>query len=104
MVIENACHGSLLDFYKKARPTPSQARWVFAELCEAVRYLHCNYIVHRDLKLENVLVSQNESQIQIKIADFGFASSTKDCHLSNGYKGTKRGFMAPEIHKLIKNP
>jgi serine/threonine protein kinase len=51
--------------------------------------------VHRDLKLENVLVAQNESQIQIKIADFGFAASTKISNLSNAYKGTKRGYMAP---------
>jgi serine/threonine protein kinase len=57
--------------------------------------------VHRDLKLENVLVTQNESQIQIKLADFGFASSTKQSNLSNGYKGTKRGFMAPEVHKSL---
>lgn len=76
-MIENATHGSLLDFYKKARPTMNQVRWIFAELVEAIHYLHCNYIVHRDLKLENVLVSQNDSQIQIKIADFGFACSTK---------------------------
>jgi serine/threonine protein kinase len=51
--------------------------------------------VHRDLKLENVLVSQNDSQIQIKLADFGFACSTKESRFSNAYKGTKRGFMAP---------
>jgi serine/threonine protein kinase len=73
----------------------NQIRWIFSEICEAILYLHCNYIVHRDLKLENVLVSQNDSQIQIKLADFGFASSTKESRFSNAYKGTKRGFMAP---------
>ena len=76
-MIENAQHGSLLDFYKRTRPSMNQIRWIYSELCEAIQYLHCNYIVHRDLKLENVLVSQNESQIQIKLADFGFSSSTK---------------------------
>jgi serine/threonine protein kinase len=57
--------------------------------------------VHRDLKPENVLVSQNESQIQIKLADFGFASSTHTTPLSTSYKGTKRGYMAPELHALL---
>jgi serine/threonine protein kinase len=57
--------------------------------------------VHRDLKPENVLVSQNESQIQIKVGDFGFASSTAATPLSSSYKGTKRGFMAPELHALL---
>jgi serine/threonine protein kinase len=51
--------------------------------------------VHRDLKPENVLVTQNESQIQIKLADFGFSTSTRNTNLSHAYKGTKRGFMAP---------
>lgn len=73
----NPMHGSLLDFYKKASPAMNQIRWIFAEISEAVHYLHCNYFVHRDLKLENVLVCQNESQIQIKLSDFGFACTAK---------------------------
>lgn len=60
--------------------------------------------MHRDLKLENALVFQNESQIQIKIADFGFASCTKTSQFSNTYKGTKRAYMAPEVHKIINSP
>lgn len=104
LVLENARHGSLLDYYGKARPNLNQVRWIYAELCEAIHYLHCNYIVHRDLKLENVLVAQSDSQIQIKLADFGFAASTKTSNLSNAYKGTKRGFMAPEIHKAPTQP
>jgi len=54
--MESASQGNLLDFYKKTRLSINQTRWIFAELGEATRYLHCNYIVHRDLKLENVLV------------------------------------------------
>ncbi|MCJ1389186.1 hypothetical protein MMC18_002041 [Xylographa bjoerkii] len=36
---------------------PSLIRRIFAELVAAVRYLHSKYIVHRDIKLENVLVN-----------------------------------------------
>ncbi|MCJ1252960.1 hypothetical protein MMC24_000766 [Lignoscripta atroalba] len=36
---------------------PSLIRRIFAELVTAVRYLHSQYIVHRDIKLENVLVN-----------------------------------------------
>jgi serine/threonine protein kinase len=46
------------------------------------------------------MVAENNSQIQIKLADFGFASSTLNNHLSNAFKGTKRAYMAPEIHKV----
>ena len=81
-----------------------QIRWVAGEICEGVRYLHCNYIVHRDLKLENVLVCQNYSQLQIKLGDFGFANKNEQEALSREYKGTRRAYMAPEIHSLLKDP
>ena len=37
--------------------TPSMVQRMFAELVSAVRYLHSHWIVHRDIKLENVLVN-----------------------------------------------
>jgi protein-serine/threonine kinase len=36
--------------------SPDVIRRIFAELVDAVRYLHGNYIVHRDIKLESKLV------------------------------------------------
>ena len=73
LVLENASEGNLLEWFQKARPTIRQIRWVMSELFEGVRYLHRNYIVHRDLKLENVLVNAGQYQLHIKIADFGLA-------------------------------
>ena len=55
--MENAKHGSLLNFIQKTKPSIKESRLIFTEICHAVRYLHCNYFVHRDLKLENILVT-----------------------------------------------
>lgn len=68
--------------------------------------MHCNYIVHRDIKLENIFVSAQSGKLVCKLGDFGFATS---CHspegliLYNSYKGTKRGYMAPEIHEALQD-
>jgi eukaryotic-like serine/threonine-protein kinase len=41
---------------------------------QGLNNLHGQRIVHRDLKLENILLeSQNTNDFRIKIADFGFA-------------------------------
>ncbi|KAL8774227.1 MAG: hypothetical protein Q9209_000978 [Squamulea sp. 1 TL-2023] len=48
---------------------PSLIRRIFTELVAAVRHLHCQYIVHRDIKLENVLVNMSTSDLP-KVANW----------------------------------
>lgn len=50
-------------------------------------------VCHRDLKLENILLC--EQTMQLKIADFGFATS-RNVHALNQFRGTE-SYMAPEI-------
>lgn len=58
--------------------------------------MHGKGVVHRDLKLENILV---DDKLNLKVADFGFATF-RNVHKLKSYKGTKT-YMAPEI-KLQK--
>lgn len=57
---------------KRGRLKEREAAKYFAQLISGVRYLHRNQIVHRDLKLENLLLDQHDNLI---ITDFGFAFS-----------------------------
>lgn len=59
LVLSYCAGGDLFDLASKKLDvlTPSLIRRMFSELVAAVRYLHLQYIVHRDIKLENVLVN-----------------------------------------------
>ena len=60
---------------------------------EGFYYLHCLNIIHRDIKLENILLDE---QFNIKIIDFGFAICSPPDRKINTYCGTP-SYMAPEI-------
>ncbi|PGG96823.1 CAMK protein kinase [Blastomyces parvus] len=66
LVLDYCPGGDLFEFASRAVNQLSQPiiRRIFAELVAAVRYLHANFIVHRDIKLENVLVNIPASVIQ----------------------------------------
>lgn len=73
IILEYASGGELFDYILNHRYlNDNAARRLFAQLVSGVGYLHNKGIVHRDLKLENLLLDRNRNII---ITDFGFANT-----------------------------
>ena len=67
-------------------------RFFLAQMLDSLDYMHGKRVVHRDLKLENILI---DDQLNLKVADFGFACY-KSIDTLKSYRGTMT-YMAPEI-------
>ena len=68
------------------------ARYI-AQIADAVRYCHSKNVIHRDIKLENLLIGQHG---EVKLADFGFAVHSRSQRKT--FAGTD-DYLAPEILK-----
>lgn len=76
-----------------------EAWTIFMELCKAVEFIHGNKIAHRDIKLENYLVKKVGDDIQIVLADFGFAYDwSKEPEYVNHRGIGSPIYMSPELY------
>jgi serine/threonine protein kinase len=101
IILELAEGGELFDFlcYSGAM-SEVVARSYFHQLIQGLEECHSKGVIHRDLKLENVLLT---SDYTLKIADFGLSELNvfSDRTKMSTWCGTKR-YMAPELHENRK--
>lgn len=86
--------GDLLAFLMHHSVHKQLALKMIDQLTSAVEYLHSNHICHRDIKLENLLLTDKKDII---LSDFGLASFTVDGQVSES-RGSL-SYVAPEVLK-----
>ncbi|KAK7820044.1 hypothetical protein U0070_022576 [Myodes glareolus] len=70
-----------------------EARPIINQLASAVHFLHQRWIVHRDIKLENILLGEGS---KVKLCDFGLATQLTEGQMLEELWGTLP-YLAPEI-------
>ena len=107
LVMELCSRGEIYTLLKNRRDNgessgtlnENEARVILRDVVAGLKFLHFHSIIHRDLKLSNILLSENG---QAKIADFGLAVRTEftDSSASDSRERTICGtpnYLAPEI-------
>ncbi|MCA9794778.1 MAG: serine/threonine protein kinase, partial [Candidatus Eremiobacteraeota bacterium] len=85
---------TLGDMLEQDRPAPEQARKVLSDLFGAMVYAHSRGVIHRDLKPDNIMLTEKGL---LKVMDFGLAKEEDSEKLTQ--TGTALGtpaYMAPE--------
>ena len=95
IILELCREGCLMDLSKKkVKFSEEETAYIVRQIVIGVRHLHSLGIIHRDLKLGNIMLTSN---MDVKIGDFGLAARLY-------YPGEKRktlcgtpNYIAPEI-------
>ena len=70
-VVMEYCSGG--DLYARVPYVESQAANIITQLCSAIGHMHDNGIIHRDIKMENVMFESSDPMAKIKLLDFGLS-------------------------------
>ena len=95
IVMEHVDGGTLADLTKRRRPPKKRALDFLSQACAGLGHAHREGLVHRDVKPQNLLISQADGQL--KIADFGIARAMEEAGITNtGFVLGTKPYMAPE--------
>ena len=94
-LVQEWIDGVTLDEWLSTPHTRSQRRQVAHQLLEVMEYVHSQQVVHRDLKLSNIMVTR--SGCVVKVIDFGLSDADYYAILKSP-AGTE-GYISPEQQK-----
>jgi len=94
LVMELCAGGDLLNYVRKRKKLDElSAKYLFKQLIEGLGYLHSKNVLHRDIKLDNILL---DGKGMVKIADFGVSKQVRPNEIMREQCGTP-AYIAPEI-------
>ena len=115
-LIKEYCNGgNLEDFLEKYQEehnapfSEELVQYLMRQIISAVKYLHDKRIIHRDIKLDNILIhydseddkkKKNLIKAKVKIIDFGFSRYLKKGELTNSICGAPT-YLEPRILRIL---
>lgn len=100
LVLEYCAGGDLQQYIRKfGRLDERTARRFLIQLARGLQFLHSKHLIHRDIKPQNLLLTEMSDTAIMKIADFGFAKQLTEAAMAHTPCGTPL-YMAPEILEL----
>uniref|UniRef100_A0A8D8PS03 non-specific serine/threonine protein kinase n=2 Tax=Cacopsylla melanoneura TaxID=428564 RepID=A0A8D8PS03_9HEMI len=104
LVMEYCGAGSVTDLVKSTKGQSLKEEWIAficREILRGLKYLHENKVIHRDIKGQNVLLTDNA---EVKLVDFGVSAQLdRTIGRRNTFIGTPY-WMAPEVIACDENP
>lgn len=96
---ENLCEHLRRTCSTTLRLSEPEAHAIFSQVCDAVASLHDQHVIHRDLKLENVLIDRHG---RAKLIDFGFSQFDYSGGSGSGSSGSGSG-SGSDASAAVKN-
>lgn len=95
-ILLELCHNQSMNemIKRRKRLTEPEAAFFMRELVDAVKYMHDNMVIHRDLKLGNLFLDKN---VHIKVGDLGLATIVKDRDEKRKTICGTPNYIAPEV-------
>uniref|UniRef100_A0A671MUK8 non-specific serine/threonine protein kinase n=1 Tax=Sinocyclocheilus anshuiensis TaxID=1608454 RepID=A0A671MUK8_9TELE len=104
LVMEFCGAGSITDLVKNTKGNSLKEEWIAyisREILRGLAHLHAHHVIHRDIKGQNVLLTENA---EVKLVDFGVSAQLdRTVGRRNTFIGTPY-WMAPEVIACDENP
>ncbi|XP_061082157.1 mitogen-activated protein kinase kinase kinase kinase 4 isoform X4 [Conger conger] len=104
LVMEFCGAGSITDLVKNTKGNALKEDWIAyisREILRGLSHLHAHHVIHRDIKGQNVLLTENA---EVKLVDFGVSAQLdRTVGRRNTFIGTPY-WMAPEVIACDENP